>query len=102
MPAAASLANSLAEKIRVARVNKERSDQLVEKKIIGEQQQEYDRAFNQFVAGAAAEAEAQEQENQAKRREANVRARMVLEEQMQEKAVSGGVRVDRLGLEWRA
>ncbi|KAG2454297.1 hypothetical protein HYH02_001326 [Chlamydomonas schloesseri] len=77
---------SLAEKIRVARVNKERSDQLVEKKIIGEQQQEYERAFNQFVAGAAAEAEAQEQENQAKRREANVRARMMLEDQMQEKA----------------
>ncbi len=111
---------SLAEKIRVARVNKERKDQLVEKKVLGEQVRprarkeqghpsdwqapgglaaslrdglslwvakgqgvgagrrrsaggtelrrlrcvptqaaEYERAFNQFVAGAAAEAEAQ-------------------------------------------
>ncbi len=34
---------SLAEKIRVARVNKERADQVVEKKVLQGQQAEYDR-----------------------------------------------------------
>ncbi|GFR46814.1 hypothetical protein Agub_g8451 [Astrephomene gubernaculifera] len=76
---------SLAEKIRVARVNKERADQLVEKKVLSEQQQEYDRAINLYVNQAAREAEVQEAENQAKRREANVRARLMLEDQMAER-----------------
>ncbi|EFJ51321.1 hypothetical protein VOLCADRAFT_103570 [Volvox carteri f. nagariensis] len=76
---------SLAEKVRIARVNKARADQLVEKKVLAEQQQEYDRAINQYVNQAAAEAEVMEAENQAKRREANVRARMMLEEQMAER-----------------
>ncbi|GLC44575.1 hypothetical protein PLESTB_001320800 [Pleodorina starrii] len=76
---------SLAEKVRIARVNKERADQLVEKKALTAQQQEYDRAINQYVNQAAAEAEAMDAENQAKRREANVRARMMLEDQIAER-----------------
>ncbi|KAG2486968.1 hypothetical protein HYH03_014341 [Edaphochlamys debaryana] len=75
----------LAEKIRVARVNKERADQLVEKKQLTAQAQEYDRAINQYVNDSAAAAEAMEAENQMKRRDANVKARMMLEEQMVEK-----------------
>ncbi|PNH09539.1 hypothetical protein TSOC_003781 [Tetrabaena socialis] len=76
---------TLAEKIRVARVNKERSEQLVEKKVLKGQQAEYDTSINLYVNQVAQEAAAQEQENQAKRREANVRARLVLEDQMLEK-----------------
>lgn len=78
---------SLAEKVRIARINKGRADQLLEKKVLTEQQQEYDRSINQYVNQAAAEAEAMEAENQAKRREANVQARLMLEEQIVERQV---------------
>eukprot|EP00195_Chlamydomonas_chlamydogama_P011039 CAMPEP_0202890232 /NCGR_PEP_ID=MMETSP1392-20130828/721_1 /ASSEMBLY_ACC=CAM_ASM_000868 /TAXON_ID=225041 /ORGANISM="Chlamydomonas chlamydogama, Strain SAG 11-48b" /LENGTH=479 /DNA_ID=CAMNT_0049573769 /DNA_START=242 /DNA_END=1678 /DNA_ORIENTATION=- len=75
----------LAEKIRIARMNKERSLQLQEKAQIKQQQMEYDHAFNTYVEQSEAAAAAREAEAQARRREQNVKARMVLEEQMLEK-----------------
>jgi hypothetical protein len=49
----------LAEKIRIARVNKERATQLKDNAQIKTQQQEYDAAFNLYVQRSGAAAAAQ-------------------------------------------
>lgn len=69
----------------MARVNKQRQDQLSEKAVLQTQQREYDDAFNQFVAQSEAAAEARAVAEEARRREQNVKARLVLEEQMAER-----------------
>lgn len=75
----------LAEKIRIARINKERGLQLQEKAQIKAQQREYDDTYNKYVHETDLAAVAREEEAQARRREQNCKARLVLEEQMQEK-----------------
>lgn len=75
----------LAEKIRLARVNKQRQDQLTEKAALQTQQREYDEAFNAHVTQSEAAAEARAVAEETRRREQNVKARQVLEEQMAER-----------------
>jgi hypothetical protein len=77
----------LAEKIRLAKVNKERSLQLHEKAQAKAQAAEYDNAFHKYIDEVDAAAEARISEFEARRREQNVKARRVLEEQIQEKQV---------------
>ena len=61
--------------------------QLQEKTQLKQQAAEYDTAFNTYVEQSAAAAEAREVEYQQRRREMNVKARQVLEEQMHDKQV---------------
>eukprot|EP00798_Chlamydomonas_sp_ICE-L_P020592 gene20592-27390_t len=75
----------LAEKIRTAKVNKERGLQLQEKAQIKVQQNEYETAMHTYVLETDNAAVAREDELQARRREQNIRAREVLEEQIHEK-----------------
>ena len=77
----------LADKIKTARINKERADQLVEKQTLRSQAAEYDRAFNQYLEQNDAAAVAREAANQAQRRDNAVKARQMLEDQMAEKQV---------------
>lgn len=76
---------ALTEKIRVARLNKERSDQVKERRELRKQEDEYEAAFNQYIGQVDAAADARKAEFEARRRELNIRARMVLEEQILEK-----------------
>lgn len=75
----------LADKIKTARINKERADQLVEKQTLRNQAAEYDRALNQYLEQNDAAAVAKEAANQAQRRDNAVQARLMLEDQMAEK-----------------
>ncbi|MEW5298106.1 MAG: hypothetical protein WDW38_001158 [Sanguina aurantia] len=75
----------LAEALRVARMNKGRVDQLAERNVLRTQAAEYDAAFDASLAAGEAAAATKEAEHNARRKEQNIAARMVLEEQMQEK-----------------
>lgn len=75
----------LAEKIRIAKMNKERAMQLQEKAHLQAEQREYDNTFNKYVDEVETAAEARRAEHEARQRELNIKARLVLEEQMQEK-----------------
>uniref|UniRef100_A0A7S0YAH5 Meiosis-specific nuclear structural protein 1 n=1 Tax=Polytomella parva TaxID=51329 RepID=A0A7S0YAH5_9CHLO len=75
----------LAEKIRVARMNKVRAEQLSEKQQIQQQQRDYEEAFNKFREQNLAAEAARDSEFQARRREQNLKARTVLQDQIEEK-----------------
>mmetsp|Transcript_43973 Transcript_43973/g.131828 ORF Transcript_43973/g.131828 Transcript_43973/m.131828 type:complete len:497 (-) Transcript_43973:323-1813(-) len=76
---------ALSEKIRIARINRARHEQLQEKEAIRAQEREYDATLHRYVDDVDRAAEAKLVEHEARRREQAVAARMVLEEQMQEK-----------------
>lgn len=75
----------LAEKIRLARANKERALQLKEKAVIQQREFEYNRTFENLLEEQNKAAMKREAEHQQSRREDNVRAKKILEEQMHEK-----------------
>lgn len=75
----------LVEKIRIAKVTKERAVQVKEQRELRQQQQEYEAAFNQYIGQVDAAAGVKQAEFEARKRDLNVKARMVLEEQIQEK-----------------
>ena len=77
----------LAEKIRIAKVTRERALQIQEKAQIKAQDAEYNQTFNAYVSEVEAAKEARHIEFEARRREQNVKAREVLEEQIQERRV---------------
>jgi hypothetical protein len=62
--------------------------QLQEKAQIKAQEAEYNETFNAYVAEVEAAKEARNVEFEARKREQNVKAREVLEEQIQERRVS--------------
>lgn len=75
----------LAEKIRMARANKERALQVQEKTQIKQQQLEYDRNFDEIMGQHTQAAIKKDVEHQQARREQNIQAKRVLEEQMHER-----------------
>ncbi len=80
----------LAEKIRAARVNKERAVQLQEKQQMATMQAQYDAAFNTYLEANEAAAAAREAEFQTRRKEQGVHGRKMLEEQIDERKVRVG------------
>jgi len=75
----------LAEKIRMAKVARERALQVQEKAQIKAQQLEYDTKFNAYVDEVDAAAQARQADFEARKKEQNVNARLVLEEQIRER-----------------
>ncbi|WIA31853.1 hypothetical protein OEZ86_002718 [Tetradesmus obliquus] len=75
----------LAEKIRAARVNKERSLQLQEKAALVAQEAEYDRVYDKVMMQQDSEGLAAQQAAEAARREAGKLGMQVLKQQMQER-----------------
>eukprot|EP01023_Acetabularia_acetabulum_P023012 TRINITY_DN2260_c0_g3_i6.p1 TRINITY_DN2260_c0_g3~~TRINITY_DN2260_c0_g3_i6.p1 ORF type:complete len:409 (-),score=71.30 TRINITY_DN2260_c0_g3_i6:69-1295(-) len=76
---------ALAEQIRCARVNKERKMQREERQIIQQREQEYDDAFDQMLDEQRQQALEVERQYELERRQQNIQARKILEEQMQER-----------------
>lgn len=71
----------------MAKVTRERALQVQEKAQIKAQQFEYDTKFNAYVDEVDAAAQARQAEFEARKKEQNVNARLVLEEQIRERQV---------------
>jgi len=71
----------------MAKVARERALQVQEKAQIKAQQLEYDTKFNAYVDEVDAAAQARQADFEARKKEQNVNARLVLEEQIRERQV---------------
>lgn len=72
-------------KLRTAKMNKERALQLKERELLNEQERQYTQQFDAYMAAELERANAAQALEDQKRLEANLQAKLVLEEQMLEK-----------------
>lgn len=75
----------LAEKIRTAKVSKERALQVQEKAMLAEQEREHQRQFDDMMTDLAAAAEQRHREEQQRVKEGKIEAKHVLQQQMAER-----------------